>query len=88
MIGIPWKESETALPRHQDTQLSLLSLMRDFQTELPADSCRCLSCIPFVLGEKSCYEIYTEKNEISYLIEFSFCLRFGKSSSLRRIENA
>lgn len=38
--GIPWKESETALPRHQDTQLSLLSLMRDFQTELPANSCR------------------------------------------------
>lgn len=49
--GIPWKESETALPRHQDTQLSPLSLMRDFQTELPANSCRFLavfiaSCIP------------------------------------------
>lgn len=43
--GIPWKESETALPRHQDTQLSLLSLMRDFQTELPANSCRLFTAV-------------------------------------------
>lgn len=66
MIGIPWKEPGTALPRHRDTQLSLLSLMRDFlrpnYRQTRPDSCLHCSCISFLRGRK--FTWIKEKNEI------------------------
>lgn len=72
--GIPWKEPGTALPRHRDTQLSLLSLMRDFLR--PANSSRFLSP-PFMHFFSSRKEIYMDKRKMKLSIDFFENVRRG-----------